>query len=353
MKKKFFCALLIVLCFAAQSFSDEKPRVGVFQFQSAGADIELYYSHQIGDIFTQRLAMSDGLSVMGATQLTAIATEHKIPLSGYFSKDTAIEIGKLAECRYVVVGTVTKFKMVHSSSGVWIAGSHKEEASTEADVRVYDVQTGETLLADTESGKASQSGGYVSIYGMSGGSSELNGMQSGAISELTAKLSARVREALTGDTPKVTAKSAKEVTIDIGTIGGAAKGVLYRIYTGSGKKEQNLAVVKVKEAKSDYCTATLADKNTGNLALVQKGDKVFPIGDEELKALVKKKGSFVKSRPRATSSDEFDEMLKPSESDTETKIEAETETQEEEVKETKTKSKTKTKTKSSKKKTKN
>ena len=310
--KKLFCALLIVLCFSVVAFAEtgEKIRVGVLKFQSSGADVEAYYSNQIGEIFTQRLAMSDGLSVMGSEQLTAIATENKIPLSGYFSKDTAIEIGKLAECDYVVVGTVTNFKMKATASGVWIAASHKEEANAEADVRVYNVKTGETVLSDTETGRASQGGSYVAISIFSGGSSELSGMQSGAISELTSKLSIRVREALTGETPKVTAKSAKEVTIDIGTIGGAAKGVLYRIYVGSGKKEQNLAVVKVKDAKSDYCTAVLADKNTGNLATVQKGDKVFPIGSDELKALTKKKGAFPKSRPKVSNSDEdIDKLL--------------------------------------------
>lgn len=312
--KKFICALLILLSiFTVNALAAEKVRIGVLRFQTSVADVDPSQAAAIGDFFTQMLGTADAVSVLGREQLTSIATENKIAISGYIQNDIAAEIGRLAECRYVVVGIVTDFTKKASSSGVWIAGSHKEEAHAAADIRVIDVETERVVLSTSEEGHASQSGSYVSIYGISSGSAELSGMEAGAISELASKLNLRVREALTGDTARVTNKTAKSVTIDLGTLAGSRQGALYRIYTGSGSNEKNIAVVKVSEAKSEYSTAT-PEKNAGNFSLVRKGDKVYPINSEELKALTKRK-AFVKTRPaeESSSSSRIDDMLKGSE----------------------------------------
>ena len=70
-----------------------------------------------------------------------------------------------------------------------------------------------------------------------------------------------------------------------------------RIYTGSGKSEQNIAVVKVKSSQTEESTAVSAGKNCGNIALVRNGDKVALVDGDDLKALQKSK-KFVKSRPK-------------------------------------------------------
>ena len=320
MKKLAFALLAVLLLSSFTAEGADRPRVGVLRFQSS-AGVDGGYAMTIGDTFAQMLGLSEKFSVMGTEQMMMIATQNNIPMSGYISRETAIEIGKLAGCKYVAVGTVTDFKRTAKTSGIWIAGSHKEETRAEADVRVYDVETGETAVSESASGRAAQGGSFVSIYGMSSGKSDISGMDAGAIAEVTSKLSIAVRDKLADDAPKVTAKTSKEVTIGLGTIGGAVKGSFYRIYAGSGKNERNLAVVKVTEAKSDYSTAVLADKGMGNLSLVQKGDKVFPADDTELKDIQKK--GFAKSRPKSSTSDsdilntspsssKADDILKPS-----------------------------------------
>ena len=314
MKRRLFYAFVVFVClFAFQADASEKVRVGVMKFQSSAADVETVKASTIGDIFTQMLALDESISVMGYDQLATIATEHKIAISGYVPKDTIIEVGKLADCRYIITGTVTEFKMKASISGVWMVATEKQEASAAADLRVIDVQTGETVLATSESGRAAQSGSFVSVYGVGSGSYELNGMEAGAISELTSKLSLQARETISGNTAKVTSVAAKQVTIDLGTMGGARKDALYKIYTGKRDRNQNLAVVKVTDAKSDYSTAVLAEKNSGNLSLVRKGDKIYPTNADELKKLMKGK-SFVKSRPaeKLDLDSKPDDILSPS-----------------------------------------
>ena len=311
--KKFVCAVLILMSFlAVHAAAAEKIRVGVMPFQTSVADVGTYQAASIGDFFTQMFGTTEGVSVLGREQLTSIANENKLAISGYISNETAVEVGKLADCRYVVVGIVTDFSRKASSSGVWIAGSHKEEAYAAADVKVIDVETGRVIMTTSETGHASQSGSYVVIYGISSGQSELSGMDAGAIAELASKLDLRVREAITGDTVRVAEKTAKNVKFNLGTLTGSRKDALYRIYVGSGSSEKNLAVVKVTDAKSEYSIA-VPEKSAGNFALVRAGDKIFPVNSEELKDLKKRK-AFAKTRPQddETSSGKIEDLLKSS-----------------------------------------
>lgn len=315
LKKFFAVACVLVLCLASVAFADDDEiRVGVLRFQSSTVDVGSDQATIIGDVFTQRLAMSDALSVLSHGEITSLTEGQKISMSGYISNKNAAKIGELVECKYIVAGTVTNLKMKSSSSGVAFIGafgSHKEEATAAADIRVIDVETGEVIASFSDSSRATQSGSYVGIAGIGGGASDINGMQQAAISELATKLSFRVRDAV-GDPVTVVSASSKEVTLGVGSMGGAAKGSLYRIYTGTPEKEQTLAVVKVSSTQTERSTATLADKNSGSLSLVRKGDKIAPTDSDELKALQKGK-KFVKKRPQEKASDkDIDSLLKPS-----------------------------------------
>ena len=293
MKKLAFALLAVVLLASFTAEADERIRAGVIRFQSS-AGVEGGYAETLSDTFAQMLGLSDKFSVMSTEQMMMIATQNTIPLGGNISKETAIQIGKLAKCRYVITGTVTSFARTSKNSGLVVISSHKEETRAEAEIKVYDTKTGEEVMTASDFGRSAQGGSNISIYGVSKGSSNLSGTDAGAISELSAKLSLRVLEKLTGYFPTVTKKEGKEITIDLGTMNGAIKGCYYRIYTVSGDEEKNLAVVKVTYAMQDSCKAVRAEKGMGDLSLVEKGDKVFPVNAIELKEL-KKKG-FEKSR---------------------------------------------------------
>lgn len=293
MKKLAFTLLAVVLCTSFTAEADERIRAGVLRFQSS-AGIEGGFAAAVSDTFAQMLGLSEKFSVMSTEQMMMIATQNTIPLAGNISKETAIQIGKLAKCKYVIAGTVTSFKRTSKNSGIVIVSSHKEETRAEAEIKVYDTETGKEVMSDSAFGRAAQGGNNISIYGVSKGSSNLSGMDAGAISELSSKLTLKVLEKLTGYFPTVTQKEGKEITIDLGTMNGANKGGYYRIYTVSGDEEMNLAVVKVTYATENSCKAVRAEKGMGNISLVEEGDKVFPVNAVELKAL--KKNGFAQSR---------------------------------------------------------
>ena len=309
MKGMFFVKRCLIVCavilcltvfFAGSAIADDEVKVGILRFSSNTVDVGSDQASVIGDVITQRLSMADNLNILGQGEISAAAEGEKISMSGYISTKNAIKLGKAADCKYVVAGTITNLKMKESTSGVAFIGafgSHKAEATAAAEIRVIDVEAEEVRSSFSETAHASQSGSYVGIMGISSENMDLNGMQQAAISELAAKITMRVRD-IVGDPVTVTKASAKSITLGIGTMGGANKGSLYRIYTGSGKREQNIAVVKVTEADSESSTAVIADKqNVGNLSLVRKGDKVIPIDSQELKELQKSK-KFAKSRPK-------------------------------------------------------
>lgn len=303
--KKFLVALcVVVLCLSAAAFAEdtEEITVGVLRFQSSTVDVGTDQASIVGDVFTQRLAMSEAMSVLGQGELTSAASEAKISMTGYVSNKNAAKIGQIAGCKYIITGTVTNLKMKASSSGVAFIGafgSHKAEADAAAEIRIIDVETGEVVESFAENTHASQSGSYAGIAGFGGGQTDLNGMQQAAISNLATKLSMKTRDVL-GDPAVVKTASAKEVTLNVGSMGGAGEGVMFRIYTGSGKSEKNLAVVKIKSAQTEQSTAVIADKNSGNLSLVRKGDKIALVDANELKSLQKGK-KFAKSRPKESS----------------------------------------------------
>ena len=312
--KKFLAVMLavLVLTSCAAFAEDEEVKVGILAFQSSTVDVGQGQAEIIGDVFTQRMEMCDVIEVFGRGDMTTAASEAKVSMTGHISNKNAAKIGAAAGCKYVIAGTVTNLKMKASTSGVAIIGafgSHKEEATAAADMRIIDVETGDVVESIAESTKASQSGSYAGIAGGYSGETDLNGMQQAAIADLATRLCLKFREFI-GDPVTVKSAGAKSITLGIGTMGGANKDTFFRVFTGDSKRGQTLAVVKVSEAGSEQATAVIAGKNCGNLSLVQKGDKIALIDSDELKALQKGK-KFAKSRPRekGTSEEDIDELL--------------------------------------------
>ncbi len=300
---KKFLSMLVIFCIAflcvgvVEAADNTKIRVGVFKFRSGVANVTTDQATVVGDIFTRMLANSERITIVSSAQLEEIANEHKIGISsGYIPPEVAAQVGKFAHCNYIVVGTVTNLNSKASSTGIWFLGLQRDKSSAAADIDLIDVKSGKKLASISEQGGTSHNGGFLNLYGLSLGKHSATGLEAGSVAELLAKITMKVRNAI-GDPILVKEASEKQITINLGTMGGAEKGVLYRIYTGSGENEQTFAVVKVSEAKIDTCVAEIASKSSGNLSLVRVGDKVDLTNSDELKELVKHK-SFTTTREK-------------------------------------------------------
>ena len=337
MLRKYILSLLVILavmphiCSAeeeevSKSYDVLEPpdvRIGVIGFQSGAIDIKPEHAMTAGNHFAQRLAMliSESFDVVGAGDLSRIAEDNNISAGDYVSNKAAVEIGRLAGCKYIIAGVITDLKTKNASNVKKIIvriGKNVDIADAAAYVRVIDTETGEVVLDVSDSVTVNhKESGFISVSGIDpsvlkrGSSSkqetnnkvtgseqdEINALESAALFLLTSKLAIKVSAAVTGSYPVVTAASKKNITFNFGTLGGARKNMLCRVYTIIDGEEKNIAVMKITEARSNYSKAVLYSKGYGKLSLVRNGDSVIPTDIYEAKSIVKNK-AFLKKRPK-------------------------------------------------------
>lgn len=341
-----FAVLAVILMISpevfAENFSDDLRAdsdnfpdeicIGVMEFTSGTLELNPDQAIVVGNVFTQRLAMSvpDNVTVIGHGQLSRIAEENHLSTEGYVSNRNAARIGQLAGCRYIIAGTVTDLKKRRASTAVTFVvkvGRTIDVATSAADIRLIDTQTGKTVLSMADSARATQKDSGFSIttqsaseaspigyntpslpgrlarelprdlprVGLDFSHSDLNGMEATSIFLLSSRLSQRVIEAVTGEHPEVLSATSKEVTISAGSDRGARKGMLYMIYADTEDDKHNIAVVQIKDTQPGKSKAVLYSKGYGRLSLVKPGDRVFPTDIYEAKAMIKGK-TFMRSR---------------------------------------------------------
>lgn len=315
MKTKFMVVLCVIMCLASAS-AEAAPslRLGVMKFLNRSDGISADQAAAVGDIVARMLTHSKTISVIERDQLDAIASEHQLATTGMITDESAVRIGKLAGCQYMALGAVTNYEKSGKSTNVFIWGTQKYHAAATIDVRIVDVETSEVKLSLSETGMASQTGTHINFYGLTDDKIDFSGLEAGAIADAASRLSYKIRDALTGEYSQVIEEGRKDITLDIGMTAGAQIGGLYRVYVDGkevrgadgkklGHRRDDIAIVKIVDVQTDFSIAESAGKNTGNISLIRKGDKIFPISVVELQALTKR-ANFPKARPKKIELDE-------------------------------------------------
>ncbi len=312
MNRKILCAVMLMLLFAFQAEAADtgQPlRMGIIQFLSRTKDVSADQAAAIGDVLARMLTSSKRLTIIERDQMDAIAAEHQMSTSGAFTDDTALAVGKIAGCQYMLFGAVTSYQQSVSTTDIWLWGKTDYYASTTIDVRIVDVNTTKVVLSLSESGSTRQSGTKFNFYGMNNQENmDFRGLAAGAIADASSRLSYKVLYALTGESAQVLKTSKKDVTINTGAVNGAQMGGMYRVYIEGeqirgmndevlGRRENNIAVVKITGVQREFSTAQLAHKQAGSIANIKRGDKIFPVSASELKKMIDNK-EFPKKRPK-------------------------------------------------------
>lgn len=310
---------LAVLCFGAvqeSSAASDVIRIGVMRFASRAQGLEQQQAEAITDLFTRMLSNSQSIAVIERDRLDMIGSEHKLNMSGLVDPSTAAELGRLAGCQYILLGAVTQFDKKSQTTGLLgIIKTTTQEAKVTIDMRVVNVETGEVVLTMAETGTASdQSSGFN--YYIQVEDSRLEGLEGEAVANAVAKLGLKLKESVADEYAQIVAISGKDITLNIGASLGARKGGLYLVYADGpevrdingrslGRKNIDLAVVKVIDVQSEFCEAQVVD-NGGKLDVLRRGDKVTPISGGDAKKLASQK-AFVSERPRKMGVD-FDSL---------------------------------------------
>jgi TolA-binding protein len=189
----------------------------------------------------------------------------------------------------------------------------EQEAKATIDMRVVDVETGETMLAMTEEGTAKQSSAGLIVSdkdkGVNGGvvGAEFGGLKARAIEAAVAKLGNKILEEVGGEYANVLSVAGKTVRISRGAKSGVQKDDIYLVYadgpeifdldgTPLGRDRFPIASIKVVDVQGGFSNCTVADGG-GKASNIQRGDRLQLISAKESKEYVTRK-VFPKERPR-------------------------------------------------------
>ncbi|MDR2176012.1 MAG: hypothetical protein LBO82_08790 [Synergistaceae bacterium] len=305
--------------------ADAEPvRLGVMGFASKTEKVSPQQAEIITDIFTRVLSNSKTIAILEREQIEMIGSEQRLNASGLTDMGLAIQVGKLAGCQYMLLGSVTELSEKKSGGTIPIFGLSggigitNHEAKATLEVRVIDVTTSEVVLALSESGTSSESATAIAIQGFSGGTAEIGGMEARAISAATTRLAHKIREELGSEYSNILSVDGKDVRINIGATSGVNAGDLYLVYgegnevhdidgDSLGKEKINFAVLKVRMVHSGYSVCDIAP-GSGSSKTIARGDRIEPVSKERAKELSKQK-AFVQNRPRRSAyADTWDQI---------------------------------------------
>ena len=208
--KKFAALIVIALLaipacsFAADELGLERVRLGIKKFDSKTYDVPDRMAAAITDIFGRVLFKSKGIMLVEREKLDEVMKELRLGMSGLVDEDTAAEIGKLAGCDYMLMGSITN--LARASSGVAVplfvvpvsVGSRNQKVKATLDIRLVKVDTGEIVFAETADGNASKSDTALSAYGVGVENSEFGGIEGTAVANAVMSLAPKVEKELTG-----------------------------------------------------------------------------------------------------------------------------------------------------------
>lgn len=299
---KIVFAVLLLFCMPialAEAANANAVRIGVLPFTSKASGMSNHDASIIADIFTRNLTSSKSVMLLEREQLAAIARENRLTIDGIIDPNTAIQLGKIAGCQYMLAGSVTELSIQREGFGNLFG---QTIAKATVDMRVFSVTTGHIGLSLSESGTSSESS-YVIPIGGGIWRDEAGGLYARALDAATEKLANRLRGVLLGEFSQVISVGGKTVTVNRGATSGVKKDSLYLIYcdgkemfdidlTSLGHDKLNVAVIKISSVNDAFSTGNVVDEG-GNASLIRRGDKIEPVTSQEAKKL-----SFIDRRPR-------------------------------------------------------
>lgn len=152
MRNKFFKMLIVLsvlLNIAVYSYC-ERTTIAVLPFKNK-AGIGESDASTLVDMLNTTLAKTGKFSVIERENLGDIANEQLLSteFEDKFDPSYAIEIGKLQNAQYLVIGVVTEAGMSKKSANAYKVNFQSSELRLSLDVKFVDTSTGEIILADT------------------------------------------------------------------------------------------------------------------------------------------------------------------------------------------------------------
>lgn len=289
--KIFFC-LLLIMSLCAESRGE--IRLGVLPFVSRSNEVSAKQASQVTEMVIRNLHSSPSMLITERERLRTVAAEQGFNFSsGVFDQDTAVKVGSIAGCQYILFGAVRQITERFLTESFLLSSKALKETSAVIEARVIDVATRRVVLSVSESGSFTEIQ-KESLYSSNNRRAALEIAASGVCDKILAVLA--------GEYPAVISVRKNKIRINRGRNSGINAGTLYRVYqevgNSEGKKSISIAVIRVTDVQSGFCTAeiikpdiaagkdkkkTVKEKNNtlSELKLIKEGDKVEIISFSE------------------------------------------------------------------------
>lgn len=269
--KIFFC-LLIMLRLHSEAWG--QIQLAVLPFVSRSNEVSALQASQVTDMVIRNLHSSPSILIIERERLKTVAAEQGFNFSsGILNQDTAVRIGSIIGCQYILFGAVTQVTERYITKSVLLAAEASKETIAILEARIIDVATRMIVLSVSKSGS--------SLEKLKKRSYSSNTRRF-AMEFAASRLCDNIREVLADEYPAVISVNENQIRINRGRSSGVNTGALYRVYQegkelfGSndqslGKRPVNLAILRVVNVNSEFSTAEVLD--CGIQASAKSGSK--------------------------------------------------------------------------------
>lgn len=144
----------------------EKYNIGIIEFNNKTKYGARRLSDSALEILTTELTRSGNFIVVERAKMDKVLEEMKLQLSGVTSGENAAEIGKILNCKYLLVGSVSNFGVTTEGKDFIIAQQKIQRVKAEVDLRVIEVETGAIVYSAYGNGEIEKK--ISSNFGMGG-----------------------------------------------------------------------------------------------------------------------------------------------------------------------------------------
>ncbi|MCK5198772.1 MAG: hypothetical protein KAR21_10495 [Spirochaetales bacterium] len=180
MKRKFsiliiFITILLSSCVTTSAPPVEEKKytrlpqqvnIGIIEFNNKTKYGARRLSDSALEILTTELTRSGNFIVVERARMDKILEEMKFQLSGVTTGENAAEIGKILNCEYLLVGSVSNFGVTTEGKDFIIVQQKIQKVKAEVDLRIIEVETGAVIYSAYGKGEIEKK--ISSNFGMGG-----------------------------------------------------------------------------------------------------------------------------------------------------------------------------------------
>ena len=258
------CLFLIPALF---SEAHGQIRLAVLPFVSRSSEVSSWQASQVTEMIMRGLHSSPSILLTERERLRTVLSEHGFNLrSGVFDQNTAVKIGGIIGCQYILFGSVMQVTDRYLTDSFFLSGRATKETAAVIEARIIDVATRRIVLS------ASETGSFTEILKERVQSSN---HRKAALEIAASRLCDKVRAVLADEYPAIISVSKNKIRINRGKNSGVNIGTLYRVYQeyeipyeingrSPGKHTISLAVIRVTDVQGGFSTAEVVKPDTNS-----------------------------------------------------------------------------------------